>query len=791
MPNHDERLRRLGAGETIEQVCASDGLSREEFDVWWQEELRSRLPRPDGNMPATVTSPVTIARDGRGVPHVFAGNDRDLFIAFGLAMAQDRLFQLDFLRRKAKGELAAVIGRKGLETDVVARTVGMHLLAQQEWDNLPPETRDLLTAFTEGINHWINSDAPRPIEFSLLDYEMEPWQPTDCLAIESDFRWYLTGRLPVIATPELAKRVLGDGDLYREFLLGEEDEESIVHAGEFSPVAVPSRNMGHSFSSPEEGTGSNNWVVNGDRSVSGLPLVASDPHIAMEAVSCWYQVRLTGGSFDVAGMAAVGMPAVMFGRNPSVSWSITNNICSQRDLYQEQINPENPDLAFFNGEWEKVLVRPEVIQVRGEDRVTKTVRTTRNGPIVDELLPVEAAATGPVSLNWVGLHGGGWLTAMLDMDRAQNVDEFRAALEPWHVPTFALLFADTQGNIGFQASGRLPHRTVAERAYRPGWEPEHQWQGLIGPEGMPQLKNPDRGWIATANNRVAPDDFPQPMEGRWGSGHRARRLRRLLVEQDKHDLGSFAGFQRDHLSMRAVECVPPLLETLAASKEVNLTLNSSILALQKWDCCMDEDSAAALIFNVFFTFWSERVAAERFADNLTTYMGGFAGGIANRLLSSDPHGWFVADREEAIRLTYASCIDYLCGRFGAEVSQWKWGDVHRTTLNHWLSGFGDLGLLLNLPSVPVRGDMITVGNTGCGADWSAKTGGGYRLISDMATSPPSLIAVDVASQSGQPGSPHYNDQFSTWQAGEYFRITLDREITLNEAKHVTELTPQI
>ena len=287
---------------------------------------------------------------------------------------------------------------------------------------------------------------------------------------------------------------------------------------------------GKSVGSPDEGLGSNNWVVSGDRTESGMPMVASDPHIAFAAVSCWYEAQLSGGSFDVTGMAYAGMPAIIFGRNRRVAWAITNNICSQRDLYEERTDPDHPGAFLFDGEWEPERTLTETIQVRGGSSVDKTVRFSRNGPIVDELLPAEAAGTGPVSLKWLGATNCGWLTALLGVDRADTVEEFREAIRPWRVPTFSMMAADVDGHFGYQSVGRIPVRKVQQLGYRPGWDPEHQWNGLIPTEHMPRLVDPEQGWAISANNRTAPNDYPYPLFGAWSSGHRAKRIRQMIEE---------------------------------------------------------------------------------------------------------------------------------------------------------------------------------------------------------------------------------------------------------------------
>ena len=236
----------------------------------------------------------------------------------------------------------------------------------------------------------------------MLGYEPEPWHQTDSLAIMGEFRWYLTGRFPVIAIPELAKRVLGDGVLYREFILAEIDDESILQPGEYRANRRAGSVSDRSSTSGDNGPGSNNWVLDGYRTDTGKPLVANDPHIPYYAVSIWHEVRLHGGGFNVAGVALAGMPGIMIGRNEDVAWGITNNICSQRDLYQEKTDAAHPGCFLHDGTWESAKLRTETIQVRGQVAVRTTIRSSRHGPIVDDIVPAPVRPTGPISVRWIG-----------------------------------------------------------------------------------------------------------------------------------------------------------------------------------------------------------------------------------------------------------------------------------------------------------------------------------------------------------------------------------------------------
>jgi penicillin amidase len=803
-------LRRLGAGEPIASVCAAAGLDRAQFDARWRAEAAARVPDPAGTRRAAVRTTVRIERNRWGIPSIYADDDEDLFFGFGYAMAQDRLFQLDYLRRRGLGRLAEVLGADGsdldlmaravgfisvFELDLLARTVGLRRIAERQWAALSDEARRLVIAFSAGVNAVIDESRDRPsIEFDLLDYRPEPWSPLDCLTIAVEFAWYLTGRFPVIVIPELAKRALGDGPLYRALLEGEADDESILPPGSYPSARRPAEPVGRSVSDPQGAEGSNNWVIDGRRSKTGRPLVASDPHVPFDAVSWWYEVHLCGGTFHVAGMAYAGVPGVMFGRNERVAWGCTNNICSQRDLYQEKTDAAHPGCFLYGGRWEPWREREEVIRVKGDESVRKTIRYSHNGPIVDEVLPPPARGTGPVSLRWLGDSSAGWLPALLAMDRARSAEEFREALRSWEVPTFCVVYADRDGRIGYQATGRVPVRAAWERGYRPGWEPAHQWQGVIPFDGMPHLADPPRGWVATANNRVAPDDFPYPLSGTWSDGHRGRRIRQMIEEREGAGMsrGDCGTMQQDALSLRAVRGVPALLAEPSLTISPSAQMSEALRHLKAWDCRMEPDRVGATIFDVFFALWTKAVVRERFDGDTAALLAGGANGLAAGLLEGDPLGWFrqPTRRGSLMNVTMGEVIAYLAKRLGPDMARWTWGRLHTMPLRHVLSGRGDLGALLDQGGLPVKGDMTTVCNTGLGAAFEARSGANYRMIVDFLAEPWLIQAADASSQSGHPGDPHYSDQFEGWVRGEYHRLYLDRDMAAREAVTRLVLEPE-
>ena len=768
-------LRSLGKGAPIDEACAAAGLSREGFDGWWAGEVERRLPALTGTRSAAVGGAVEILRDDRGLPHVLATSDRDLFFGYGFAMAQDRLFQMDLRRRRGHGRLAELLGPDGLEGDRIARTVGLHMLAEAELARLDSETRGLLDAFADGVNaHVATANDRLPIEYDIVGAAPAPWTALDSVACATSWRWQLTGRPWVIAVPEVVKRALGDGPLYQAFLSaqGEADDVSIVPPGSYPTSRV---DMRHGAATPQVGAGtsadggSNNWVVAGSRTTTGRPILASDPHMPYESASSFFEVHLQGGSFDVAGAGLVGLPGVTFGRNRQAAWGITNNICSLRDLYAE-----GPDAVI--GE------RREQIDVRGSRPVELMVRETRHGPIADELLPPIAAGTGPVSIRWAGALACDWIAAQLRINRARSVAGLGEAVRGWIAPTFSLVMADDAGRIGYRATGAIPIREVPERGYRPGDDPTHEWAGLIPPDGMPQVTDPPTGFIATANTRPAPDDFPYPLAGTWDEGLRARRIGERIVTETPVDGEAMARLQTDAHVHRAATTVSLIVRVVESALGPGEMLQRQALdVLAAWNGEASHNSAGAAIYEVVFARWTQAVVAEQLGAEHAVFLAPWAAGLAASLLGRDDAGWFTsAERRHALLGdVFRAAVTEVAATLGPDASVWRWGELHRLRLPHPLSQRGDLATLLERPPVPMAGDPWTLSNAGFAGDhgdraWEATSGAGYRLVVDFGESAPALYSITAEGQSAMAGSPHADDQLDDYLAGRLRPVPLER-----------------
>ena len=806
---HEVLLSRLGRGASLEEACQAGNLVSREFPAWWQEQLSQRLPKMKGTCRVPVKAPVEVHRDHSGVPHIFADQDEDLYFAYGYAMAQDRLWQLDYYRRQAQGRLAEILGGEArpratggaigaLDRDIAARTIGFRRIALAQWETLDAQVGQRLAAFAAGINQ-VQAESRRnlPIEFALLDYSPEPWDPVDTLSIWIEFQCYLTVRLDVIVMPELARRELGNDELFQAYLEGEADEESILAPGPNSNT--PSVRVGQAVGDRQDGVGSNNWAVASARTAHGHALLASDPHIAFNAVSCWYEAHLHGPSgLNVAGAGYIGVPGILFGRNMDVAWGITNNICSQRDLYLERTDPQHPGCFKAGAQWVPAEVHMEEIRVRDQEPMELRVEVSPNGPIVNHLLPEFARSLGPVSLKWMGAQTKAKdgatecleIGAMMNINRARNCHAFRSSLKDWKVPTVSMVFADAQGHIGYQCTGHIPLRPHWHRGFRQGWDPDDAWKGVIPFAGLPAMSDPAEGWIRTANNRTAGNDYPFPLSGTWASGYRARRIRQLLDEEAQVLPEDCMRWQMDTLSLRAQECLPSLQALLADVPDWQVCAALDIWG--NWNGHMDPDTVGSTLFETFFTLWQEVVAAERFSVRTAPYLAGGISGLAVRLLKDNAAGWFATSgrRRSVIIDTVLQTWQKLSAELGSDPEGWLWGRVHKIRLDHPLGYLPALGDLLDRGRQAVGGSGVTVCNTGVDPNYMSAIGANYRIVAELDMQEPVLYAVDAAGQSGHAGSSNYCDQLSLWLKGQMKRLALQPSACKEAARSRLLLQPE-
>jgi penicillin amidase len=571
----------------------------------------------------------------------------------------------------------------------------------------------------------------------------------------------LNGRLQTLTIGEAAAQL--PEQLRDAFLTPEAPEHRIL------PDSAPYPNVPNTAMGMSDGSGSNNWAVAGWRTRSGKALLCSDPHQPFWTPSSWYEYVVRGPEDEAGGAGHPGVPGLLFGTNGTIAWGITNNAASQRDLYREKVHPDDPNLYRDGDNWRRFEERVEEVHVRGQSPVRQTQRSTVRGPVVNHVLPPTERDGSPLALRWVGHEHLEDVRALVNLGRARDWDSFRAALHDWSLPAFNFGYADASGRVGYQCAGRIPLRGRVARGYRAANEPADAWQGYVPFDGLPSVVDPPRGYIASANERVAPDDYPYPLYGSFGAGHRAARLHQALANGKQLDREQAIALQNDVKSCRAERLVPPLVEWLSLSENNEVVVLRD--ALGAWDFTYTTDSIAPTLFETFMEVWQEHVARERFPEQLVDLVKA-SGGAAARLIErgDDDLRWFASDLRSEITLAAAPAVALVKSRHEADPAGWTWGEVHRAHWRHPLSSSNRTEF--DIGPAPVNGGGDTVRNTGAGQPaFAASSGAEYRLIVDFAE-PGQFLAVQNIGNSGKPDDPHYADQFADWLAGAYHTVQL-------------------
>jgi len=805
-----ESVRRkgslMGGIEDLLRALASTGLTL--FS-------RTRLAQTEGvlRLPGLL-GPVEVIRDHWGVPHIYADNTHDLLFAQGYVHAQDRLWQMDFQRRLVAGRLAEVLGDQGLVVDRWMRIIGMRRVAEQEVDLLTPETRAEFEAYCAGVNARI-AQGWLPIEFVLLRYRPEPWRPADILSWVKMVGWSLSVnwesellRAQLIARlgPERAAelepayadrwpRTVPPGAEY--IAIGRTAQEWVAEA---RPVVGPPA---------QKGLGSNAWVIAGSRTASGAPLVANDLHQMMGAPSIWYENHLSGGDIHVSGCAFAGVTNIVCGHNEHVAWGMSNGFPDVQDLYMERLRHlDGGRIQYeYQGEWFDAQVIHETIGVRGRPPVTEDVIITRHGPIINALAP-DLTGQQPLALRWTSHEPETMAKAYYHMIRARNCREFHEALRYWTSPSQNIVYGDREGNIGYTFPGRVPLRAQGNGLVPvPGWTGEYEWIGYVPFEELPHAYNPPQGYIATANNRTVDDDYPYHISCDYCSDDRVRRIREMIEEAERCDVAYAQHMQLDLLSPGA-RAIAQQVGQLAVD---DAGLEPILQLLRDWDGRMAADSAAAVVTQVLVLRLMRLLLSDKLGDLTASYMGrgpnpvladgsllGFrAWEWLQALLQTPTSPWFDLGhgetRDDVLRAALRQTVEQLRTELGPDVSQWAWGRLHTLTYSHILGRVKPLDRVFNRGPYPVGGDYTTVCATGSTQhreeNGEAVIGANYRFVVDLGDLRNSA-ALLAPGQSGQPGSPHYDDQVSPWFAGQSHPMLFYREDVEREAEAKLRLLPR-
>ena len=746
-------------------------------------------------IPSPVGTGATILWDRWGIAHIHADQPYDLGVGLGYAVAQERLWQLDYMRRRVRGELAALLGTEALANDREMRTIGIATAADAVAQTIAGTTAELLDGLAAGINAWrqtaLETDSLSE-EFGILDYHPAPWTPADSVALWRWRWWMLTGRLDQIVLAEAARQTL-PADLLAAFLAVEAGEETIVPDPVNGPIP----------GGDSSGEGSNNWAVAGSRTTTGYPVLCSDPHNAFDQPSQWFQAQLTCPAIGLDSIGAVyaGTVSAYLGRNRHTAWGVTNHVAPIRDLYVEETDGPDGNRYRDGAAWRPFEEDRHTIEVQGAPDETLLVRRTVRGPIVNDLLPWTPTDDGgvapPISLRWRGIEPGvkSGLEALLAVNRARNVDEMLAALEQWPGPVLNFVFADRDGRIGYHVASHIPRREIAMRGLRPANDPDHTWRGTLPFDRLPQLIDPPRGWVATANNppwAEDPPEMPYLGSGGWADGYRFRRIReRIEAGPARLSPNEIAAIHGDVLHARAVDLLPVLIEVLRTVP--GRRPRAAYRQLARWDGSFDTEAVGASIFTAFWQRWLERIAAARFPAHLVPLVAGQAGAVARRLLLGDDLAWLSdTDYREEVRAAYVSAIDWLAEVAGPYPSRWRWGRLHQVTFPHPLGGRSpDLAQRFDIGPFPTSGGNGTVRAAGTSFQqpFQAISGSTYRLLVDLSQSG-RAEATSTTGQSAHPDSPNCRDQVQHWLQDRRLPLWMDEADVRANLAAETRLVPK-
>jgi penicillin amidase len=781
---------------------------------WWI--VRDSLPQLDGNVRVPeLKAKVEVTRDRYGVPRIRAESLEDLLVAQGYVTAQDRLWQMDLLRRTAAGELSEIFGAVTLEMDRENRTLGLRVAAEEEASRLQEDSRAALEAYARGVNRYIEERRDRlPAEFRVLRYQPKPWRPADSLLVVAYMYKVLTetwdkelNRAKVIERvgAELARDLYVVESPLDHFIVGEAPA-----TGEAKKAAqiFPRRNSvsaraAHAVrraedqaeaeafaASPAQGAeallllrralgllgrleeeselvaGSNNWVVNGSHTHTGKPLVANDTHLMLDAPCIWYMVHLTAPGWNVKGFSLSGGPLVIIGHNERIAWGMTNNGADVQDLYVETLNPANPREYRVKGQWVEGAIRREQIRVRGGADVTHEVMVTRHGPVVHR------EGNRAYALRWTALEPGGLWTSYAWLGRARNWEEFRETLRESSGPAQNIVYGDVDGNIGFIVAARVPVRKSGYGEVPvPGDTDDFEWTGYIPFEEMPVALNPPGGVIATANARVVGPGYKPYLTDHWVAPYRTARIYQLIGEKRKLRPEDCVAIQADIYTFPHRRLAEHLLNAAKKYQPKDERARDFLTHLPRWNGRAEAGSVEMAFLEFTRRAFRRRILQARLGDDWRLYVWFRSEVWLQNVLEKRPEAWLPEEFRRAgeppaegyDRLLIQS-VDDAVGELIREAdgeekyNDWVWGRYVSLQMLHPLGRTGFLRRHLSISGVPQNGASHSVKQTG------RSFGPAMRFVADLGQLDNSMMSIAMG-QSGQFLSRHYRDQFSEWLEG--------------------------
>lgn len=771
--------------------------------------VRRAWPQVSGSISAPpLQSRVEVIRDKWGVAHIYAQNSHDLFFAQGFVQGQDRMWQLEFSRRLGSGRLSEFLGPDTVGLDRFTRVLGLRRTAQRDWEQMNGEDRAALNAYAEGINTYLNENRSRlAVEFTLLRVTPEPWHPVDSLVIVKLMSWVLSENAAIQISR--ARIIAKSQDAVAQQLL------PAYHAD--APVIIPRdtddyqkllqgvKSVARTLGTGGPTKGSNSWVVAGNRTATGRPLLGNDTHLDLFLPSVWYANSLHGGGYETVGYSLAGTPGICIGHNQRVAWGLTDLVADVQDFYVEKLDDEaNPQSYEFRGEWRPLRFEDERIVVKGAEPVVLRVAHTGHGPLVNNWIR-RFKDSRPLALAWAAGESDSLIESILLLNRAGNWDEFRHALSLWNGPNLNFVYTDVDGNIGYQATGRIPIRAPIDQGIvpAPGWTGEYDWQGYVPFDGLPHLLNPPAGFAVTANQKPVADDYPYRLGYEFADPFRAIRLNQLLSANERLSLDDAKLIMGDTHHLPAESLRPHLLAIKPANE-----LEARVLdELRAWNLKCDGDQIGAAIYQVWYRFLVEELVKDELGPELTTeYLEHYwiHGPVMLKLMDEGTSSLFddtstprLETRDDIARRSLSLAVAWLSQRYGSNPKEWKWGRLHTMNLRHRPFGMVNLPIISKLfsygPMAAPGCDRFTVNATWFTWDdpehpYAADAGTSQRIIMDAGDWDRS-VAINSTGQSELLFHEHREDLIPMWRDLKYHPLLFTRKAIDAEAVGILELVP--
>jgi len=712
------------------------------------------LPQTSGTIATQVGQPVEVTRDALGVPHIKAQTLEDALFTQGYVTAEDRMWQLDTLRRLPAGDLSEIIGVATLETDRESRRLRLRRLAEQIYTQFSPADRASFSAYARGINAYIESHHGRyGLEFRLLNYDPRPWSVVDSILIGLHmFRTLTTD---------------WKNKLVKEQMLAQGEPDKVRYL-------FPSRTGLEFMPGADIHPGSNAWAVSGAHTASGKPLLSNDMHLEFSLPGVWYMMHLQAPGMNVEGVELPGVPGIISGHNDRIAWGVTNLQFDVQDVYLERMDTRTGRYVYA-GKVEQARQEREIINIKGKQPEEMVVWVTRHGPIFQQ------TENRAMALRWTAQDPSIFHNVFLDVDRARNWDEFLSAITPYGGPGQNFVYADVDGNIGYHAAGKLPiRRNYYGDLPVDGSTGENEWDGYIPFEQLPRAFNPANGYVVSANQNPFPADFPYHVNGTFASPHRSRQIFDMLAAGgNKLTPADNLRIEKDVYSGLSKFVARQLVAAYEKRGATNPLFTDAVAMLKTWDGQMDQNRAEPFIVTLAFQYIRKAIADRASPGGGAIYDPQISASVVERLLRERPAGWF-ADYDELLLRCFSDGMEEGQRLQGKDPKHWKWGKYMFLDGKHPVGGqIPVVGKYFNIPLTPMSGGSTTVKQT------SRKLIPSERMNHSLGNWDDSLWSLPVG-QASNIASPHYSDQWSAYYAGQAFPMQFKKVEGKSTVKFVPE-----